>query len=376
MASFLALFFALMFALATCDVGIGLPPGSNPGEGPVARGDAAVTGLVTYRERIALSPGARLVIELRDVSLADAPAPLISSMTIVGPGQVPIHFRLNYDEAEIDPRRTYSVRASIFESDGRMAFTNDTAYEVITHGNPSRVDMRLVMVQPPPGEAGEGTGETAWVEVPARVVSANLIFNGPELLLRVVHHQSAVEGCARRGNQTLDIAGTDVIVDITLMQPPDTPLAIPCDEETVEVDEVLALEKQMLGSKGYSIIVNGQKWASFTPPDPALGLTHLAESLVQDFEIEKPGGDPPTFRLRVVSGRPSGSCTRVNGYEVIRRVPTVVEVKITHHQVSDPKVMCTKDFPIAEMVVPLGFEFDAGTEYTVKVNDQARTFTP
>lgn len=376
MAPLLSLLIVFILGLGTCQAGIGLPPEPTPGPGPVRGGYATVEGTVTYRERIALTPDARLVIELRDVSLADAPAPLISSMTISDPGQVPVHFRLEYNKADIAPRSTYSVSATIFESDGRMAFTNDTAYEVITRGNPSRVDMGLVMVQPPPGEAGERTGETAWVEVPARVVSANLIFNGPELLLRVVHHQSAVEGCARRGNQILEVAGTDVIVDITLMQPPDTPWAIPCDEETVEVDEVLALEKQMLGSKGYSIIVNGQKWASFTPPDPALGFTHLAESLVQDFEIEKAGGDPSAYRLRVVSGRPSGSCTRVNGYEVIRRELAVVEVRITHHQVSDPNVMCTKDFPITETLVPLDSGFEAGTEYTVKVNDKARTFTP
>ena len=372
MASFLALFFALMFALATCDVGIGLPPDSIPGEGPVVRADAAVKGSVTYRERIALSPGARLVIELRDVSLADAPAPLISSMTISDPGQVPIYFRLNYNEADIDPRNTYSINATIFESDGRMVFTNDTAYEVITWGNPDRVDMRLVMVQLPPGE----TGDAAWVEVPARVVSANLIPSEPEPLLRVVHFQSTVEGCARRGNQTLDVDGTNIVAQITLMRPPDAPWAISCDEAMVEVDEVLSLEGQMFEGKSYSIIVNGRKWASFTPPDPALGLTHLAESLVQDFEIEETGGDPPAYRLRVVSGRPSGSCTRVNGYEVIRREPAVVEVKITHHQVSDPTVMCTKDFPITETLVPLGSEFEVGGEYTVKVNDKARAFTP
>ena len=372
MAPLFALFFALMFALATCDAGIGLPPDSIPGEKPAVRGDAAVKGTVTYRERIALSPGARVVIELRDVSLADAPAPLISGMTISDPGQVPIHFSLNYDKADIDPRSTYAISATIFESDGRMAFTNDTAYEVITRGNPDRVDMRLVMVQPPPGEPGD----TAWVEVPARVVSANLIPNEPELLLRVAHLQSTVEGCARRGNQTLDVDGTDIIVRITLMQPPDTPWAIPCDEETVEVDEVLALEGLVFEGKGYSIIVNGQEWASFTPPDPVLGLTHLAESLVQDFEIEKDVGDPVSYRLRVVYGRPSGSCTGVNGHEVIRREPAVVEVRITHHQVSDPTVMCTQDFPITETLVPLGSEFEAGTEYTVKVNDKARVFTP
>lgn len=374
MAPFFALFFALMFAPATCDAGIGLPPGGIPGEGPAVRGDAAVKGSVTYRERIALTPDARLVIELRDVSLADAPAPLISSMTIVGPGQVPIHFRLNYDEAEIDHRRTYSVSATIFESDGRMAFTNDTAYEVITRGNPNRVDMRLMMVQPPPGETGEGTGGTAWVEAPVRVISANLIYNEPEPLLRVVHLQSTVEGCARRGKQTLDVAGTDIIVEVTLMQPPDTPWAIPCGEETVEVDEVLPLES-LLPGKSYRIIVNGQETASFTLPDPDLGNMHIAESLVQDFEIEKAGGDPPAYRLRVVSGRPSGSCTRVNGYEVIRRELAVVEVRITHHQVSDPTVICTKDFPITETLVPLRYEFEAGREYTVKVNDKARTFT-
>ena len=38
--------------------------------------------------------------------------------------------------------------------------------------------------------------------------------------------------------------------------------------------------------------------------------------------------------------------------------------------------MCTKDFPITETIVPLGSGFEAGTEYIVKVNDQARTFTP
>lgn len=375
MAPLLILLIAFILGLGTCQAGIGLPPEPTPGPGLVRGGYAAVEGTVTYRERIALTPDAKLIIELRDVSLADAPAPLISSMTISDPGQVPIHFRLEYNKADIAPRSTYSVSATIFESDGRMAFINDTAYEVITRGNPNRVDMRLVMVQPPPGETGEGTGNTDWVEVPARVVSANLIPNEPESLLRVVHLQSTVEGCARRGNQTLDVAGTDITVEVTLMQLPDTPWAIPCNEETVEVDEVLPLGS-LLPGKSYRIIVNGQETTSFTLPDPALGNTHIAESLVQAFEIEKTGGDPSAYRLRVVSGRPSGSCTRVNGYEVIRREQTVVEVKITHHQVSDPTVMCTKDFPITETLVPLGTEFEAGREYTVKVNDKARTFTP
>ena len=364
---------ALMFAVSGCEEGAGTLSGTP---GPGRSGYAAVEGSVTYRERLALTPGARLVVELRDVSLADAAAPLIASRTITNPGQVPIDFRLEYDSADINPRNTYSVRATIFESDGRMAFTNDTAYEVITRGNSDRVDMRLVIVQPPPGTSGEGTDLPPWVEAPVQVISANLIPNEPELLVRVVHLQSTIEGCARRGNRALDVEGTDIIVSVTLMQPPDTPWAIPCDEETVVVDEVLPIKEPLGGSKGYRIIVNGQQTSSFSLPDPALGYTHLAQSVVRDFRVEQSGGDHSSYRLRVVSGRPSGSCTQVNGYEIIRSEPDLIEAKITHHQVSDPNVMCTKDFPITETVVPLGSGFQAGTEYTVKVNDESRTFTP
>ena len=59
--------------------------------------DASVSGSVTYRERLALTPGATLVVELRDVSYADAAAPLIARQTITGPGQVPITFEVGYN---------------------------------------------------------------------------------------------------------------------------------------------------------------------------------------------------------------------------------------------------------------------------------------
>ena len=47
--------------------------------------DASVNGTVTYRERLTLTPGATLTVELRDVSYADGPAPLIASQTISDP---------------------------------------------------------------------------------------------------------------------------------------------------------------------------------------------------------------------------------------------------------------------------------------------------
>ena len=168
-----------------------------------------------------------------------------------------------------------------------MAFTNDTAYDVITRGNPNRVDMLLVMVEPPPEAGGDQATDLAWVETPVPIISANLIPNEAELLVRVVHRQSTVEGCARRGNQSLEIAGTDIVLLVTLMQPPDTPWAIPCEEETVEVDEVLPLGAALAEGKNYRIVANGQVTATLALPDPALGHTHIAESLVREFGIEE-----------------------------------------------------------------------------------------
>ena len=125
------------------------------------------------------------MVEIRDVSYADAAAPLIARQTIPGPGQVPIDFKVEYNRDDIDSRNTYSVSAKIVESDGRLAFTNDTAHEVITHGNPNKVDMVLVLVQPPPDLAGDNEDWRTWVEVPAQVTWANLIPNEPEQFLRI-----------------------------------------------------------------------------------------------------------------------------------------------------------------------------------------------
>ena len=137
--------------------------------------NASVSGTVTYRERIALTPGASLEVSLRDVSLADAAAPLIARQTISDPGQVPIEFKVEYNRDDIDSRNTYAVSARIVESDGRLAFTNDTAYDVITSGNPSKVAMVLVLVQPPPDQVDSGSDWRTWVETPVPVIWANLI---------------------------------------------------------------------------------------------------------------------------------------------------------------------------------------------------------
>ncbi len=80
------------------------------------------------------------------VSLADAPANVISEQVISDLGQVPIPFKLAYNAAEIDTQNTYAVQARIEDGGGSLLFINTTAYNVITHDNPSVVEIQVDQV--------------------------------------------------------------------------------------------------------------------------------------------------------------------------------------------------------------------------------------
>ena len=335
--------------------------------------DASVSGTVSYRERLALTPGATLIVELRDVSLADAPAPLIASQTISGPGQVPIKFEVRYNRQDIDDRNRYSITARIVESDDRLAFINDTAYEVITQGNPDKVDMLLVLVEPPPDLVGDVAGDDwrNWVEVPAMIAWANLVPNEKEHFLRIAYYQSTIEGCARPGREELELDGYDIIVRVTLMQPPSTPWSIPCHEEVVELDAVEPIGVPLEPGQTYRVIVNDRETTTFTLPETRLRNTLVAESPIESAEVIVLESAPPQYQLRIVSGMPNGSsCSQFNGYEIQRRESGRIDVAITHHQVADTLVPCTADYPVVETTVPLGSDFEPGVEYTVSVNSE------
>jgi len=105
-----------------------------------------VTGSVSYRERIALPPDAVIQVSLLDVSLMDVAAKLISRQTIMPKHSVPVSFALEYDPRDIDERMTYAVRATI-RSVGKLLFTTDRSYPVLTRGNSSHVELILIKIK-------------------------------------------------------------------------------------------------------------------------------------------------------------------------------------------------------------------------------------
>lgn len=106
-----------------------------------------VTGILAYRERIALPDDAVIIIKLEDVSLADAPSKVIAKHRFESNGaQVPFEFDLAYDTSKIEARHRYSVSARI-EVDGQLRFITDTSYPVITDDNHTEsVNLRLISV--------------------------------------------------------------------------------------------------------------------------------------------------------------------------------------------------------------------------------------
>ena len=108
------------------------------GAGPTA----TVSGEASYRQRIAVPPGTQLEVVLADVSLADAPAQTIGSTTLADAGQPPYRFEIHYPPERIIASHRYAVRARLTH-EGRLLFTTDQTYPVITGGHPSEVRLLL-----------------------------------------------------------------------------------------------------------------------------------------------------------------------------------------------------------------------------------------
>jgi putative lipoprotein len=118
---------------------------TGPYDGPVdaASAGARVTGTVSYRERVTLSPAALITVKLVDVSRADAAAIVLGEQQIRAAGrQVPFEFSIAYDPARIDPRLSYAVEARI-EDGGELLFISDRHYAVLTRGATDQIDLVL-----------------------------------------------------------------------------------------------------------------------------------------------------------------------------------------------------------------------------------------
>ena len=111
-----------------------------------ANASETITGSATYRERIAMPPGVTLEVRLEDVSLMDAPAKIISEVTMNEAGNPPYDIIIPYNPGAIEDGRRYAVRASLRMGE-RLLFTTDTHTPVLTDGAGTEVSITMVQVQ-------------------------------------------------------------------------------------------------------------------------------------------------------------------------------------------------------------------------------------
>lgn len=110
-----------------------------------------VTGSATYRERMAAPKGSVLKVELSDTSRADAPAISLADWSdSLDDGGVPKHFTLRVNQT-LDPRLTYTLRATVTGPDGALLWTTDTVHQIdAVAGTVNAGRLLMVKVQSPP----------------------------------------------------------------------------------------------------------------------------------------------------------------------------------------------------------------------------------
>ena len=113
--------------------------------GQAANAQSVVSGTATFRERIAIAPGATFTASLLDVSQQDVAATELGTAVIDDAGNPPYGFEIPYDPRDIDPAAMIVVRAELRQGE-KLLFTTDTAYPVITRGAGTHVDLMMIKV--------------------------------------------------------------------------------------------------------------------------------------------------------------------------------------------------------------------------------------
>lgn len=122
-----------------------------------ARADTTILrGTVNYVERMALPANAVVIVQLADVSRADAPAEILAEDRINGATGSPIPYRLSFDHARIDLRHRYALQARILDGD-RLLFITTQHHAVFAGGrNNTRLLVQRVAEHAPTGTSPAG----------------------------------------------------------------------------------------------------------------------------------------------------------------------------------------------------------------------------
>jgi putative lipoprotein len=142
--------------------GYGAPQVASMGSNAPA-GQSAITGSVTYRERMALPPDAAIAVKLQEVAPGGDVKTIAETLFAPAGKQVPVAFQLTYNPADIHAGHTYQVTANI-SAKGRPMFATVAPY-TITPGTHAQVTLVLQPAAPvaPTAAGAAKLRATMWV---------------------------------------------------------------------------------------------------------------------------------------------------------------------------------------------------------------------
>lgn len=287
----------------------------------VTSNTATLTGTVAYRDRRALPPNALIVIQIQDVSRADAPAVVVASAQFAANGrQVPLPFTIRYDPALIDAGADYALRARILSSAGVAQYRHTDRYAVLTRGAPlSGVD---VIVAPadsaaPADDLVAITGTVGYAAGSAPQVGAVI-----DVQLHDVSDPAAPAVLAR---QILTPSGQSASAPFALYY---DPFAIdPAARYGISATATLSDEVKWLTAQAYPVLtageltdvdvtlepvggqpVSGQPPAPIVPPPP-LATGNLTGTITYREKVALPAGAVIQVRLLDVTSIESPAIT-------------------------------------------------------------------
>lgn len=85
-----------------------------------------IKGKITHAGESNIDANAQIKVELRDISLMDAPSKLIASTTITDAKKFPVSYTITYNPSDIKGHNSYAVSARITGPGNKLLYISDT----------------------------------------------------------------------------------------------------------------------------------------------------------------------------------------------------------------------------------------------------------
>ncbi|MAG35399.1 MAG: hypothetical protein CL878_04015 [Dehalococcoidia bacterium] len=217
------------------------------------------------------------------------------------------------------------------------------------------------------------------VSVPAPVETVSLVVSQPEApqyALTVISRLPRGSSCSSFEGYKVSRDGSTVAVTVTNLEV--TAQNVPCTADYPAVSTEIPLGADFQPGTAYTVVTNGAVTNSFVARDPQDRTMVQKLSPIEAAGTAVSASTSGEWTLEVISRLPLGSsCSRFDGFEVARRFANTIHVTVTHLEVAELNVPCTRDLPAVKTDIPLGKDFSSGETYTVIVNDSTtKTFVP